>query len=79
MMSKAPCSICGRRDLTNPCRECEPLTDLQRIAVSNVVGAARDLVTARKRLITFRREATTAGVAEFATRAIRLIGEDDAS
>lgn len=77
-MSKAPCSICGRRDLTNPCRECEPLTDLQRIAVKNVIGAANDLVIARKRLATFSREATSAGVATLAYRAIRSIGEEDA-
>jgi hypothetical protein len=79
-MSKAPCSICGRRDLTDPCADCQPLTDLQKIAVRNVRMAAEDMCGLRNRTIVALHESRKANVAEIADRVlIRILGETDAN
>lgn len=79
-MSKAPCSICGRRDLTDPCADCQPLTDLQKIAVRNVRMAAHDVAQATKRLDICMREARQAKVIVNAWSVYqRILGKVDAA
>lgn len=76
VMGKAPCSICGRRDLTDPCADCDPLNCLQRIAVRNVRMSLTDLATAWKRAEATLREARQANVSEFADRIFaRIFGK----